>query len=175
MSALSSKQQYFYVGILILRARRCRRLASSLLNLFIKRSRYTLAVSTVGCGSTHSLFVCIIVNPAKDCSLDLERKVCGEDRKTYNSECDMSTRGIPLAYYGPCKEECVEDDTRVSYTPTAQQLRDSRDSHANKSRKPYRYIMLNHASLYSDVLITKYDCDKDISQNMRNRFDKTII
>jgi len=46
--------------------------------------------------------------------VDLDSDVCGEDHKTYKSECALSTRGISLAYYGPCKGECFVDDTRVS-------------------------------------------------------------
>ena len=46
--------------------------------------------------------------------MDLDSDVCGEDHKTYKSECALSTRGISLAYYGPCKGECFVDDTRVS-------------------------------------------------------------
>ena len=55
-----------------------------------------------------------IVNPSKDCSVNLDSDVCGEDHKTYKSECALSTQGISLAYYGPCKGECFVDDTRVS-------------------------------------------------------------
>ena len=46
--------------------------------------------------------------------MDLDSDVCGEDHRTYKSECALSTRGISLAYYGPCKGECFVDDTRVS-------------------------------------------------------------
>ena len=61
-----------------------------------------------------SCIISFIVNPSKDCSVDLDSDVCGEDHKTYKSECALSTRGISLAYYGPCKGECFVDDTRVS-------------------------------------------------------------
>ena len=61
-----------------------------------------------------SCIISFIVNPSKDCSADLDSNVCGEDHKTYKSECALSTRGISLAYYGPCKGECFVDDTRVS-------------------------------------------------------------
>lgn len=60
-----------------------------------------------------SVIISFIVNPSKDCSADLDSDVCGEDHKTYKSECALSTRGISLAYYGPCKGECLVDDTRV--------------------------------------------------------------
>ena len=61
-----------------------------------------------------SCIISFIVNPSKDCSADLDSDVCGEDHKTHKSECALSTRGISLAYYGPCKGECFVDDTRVS-------------------------------------------------------------
>ena len=61
-----------------------------------------------------SCIISFIVNPSKDCSVNLDSDVCGEDHKTYKSECALSTQGISLAYYGPCKGECFVDDTRVS-------------------------------------------------------------
>ena len=63
---------------------------------------------------SHVLSFFFIVNPSKDCSVNLDSDVCGEDHKTYKSECALSTQGISLAYYGPCKGECFVDDRRVS-------------------------------------------------------------
>lgn len=40
--------------------------------------------------------------------------MCGEDHQTYLNECDMLSRGVVFAYYGPCKEECSNDYSQVS-------------------------------------------------------------
>lgn len=40
-------------------------------------------------------------------------KMCGEDHNIYMSKCSMFGRGVALAYYGPCKEECLKFDVKV--------------------------------------------------------------
>ena len=63
---------------------------------------------------TGLLSVCFLVNPSQDCSQVIEGKMCGEDHQTYLNECDMLSRGVVFAYYGPCKEECSNDYSQVS-------------------------------------------------------------
>ncbi|KAJ7331205.1 hypothetical protein OS493_019986 [Desmophyllum pertusum] len=53
------------------------------------------------------------VSLRENCSFAHVEKMCGEDHNIYMTTCSMFNRGVALAYYGPCREECLKDDAMM--------------------------------------------------------------
>ncbi|KAL9959549.1 hypothetical protein ACROYT_G032880 [Oculina patagonica] len=56
---------------------------------------------------------CVSPKETLNCSSAHVEQMCGEDHNNYMSKCEMFGKGVALAYYGSCKEECLTYDTRM--------------------------------------------------------------